>query len=110
MTPTLRGTGPRDTSRHASRQRPFRRPDRRRIPPVAPHTTGRDRPERRGGGGRSRMIPASFDYVRPADLDGALKILSEREGEAKLLAGGYNLLPLPKLRLPQPAVPPDPPG
>jgi carbon-monoxide dehydrogenase medium subunit len=50
------------------------------------------------------MIPAPFDYVRPADLDGALKILSEREGEAKLLSGGYSLLPLLKLRLAQPAL------
>jgi carbon-monoxide dehydrogenase medium subunit len=50
------------------------------------------------------MIPASFDYVRPPDLDGALKILSEREGEAKILSGGYSLLPLLKLRLAQPAL------
>ena len=50
------------------------------------------------------MIPAQFDYVRPADLDDALKILSEREGEAKLLSGGYSLLPLLKLRLAQPAL------
>ena len=50
------------------------------------------------------MIPAPFDYVRPADLDGALRILSEREGEAKLLSGGYSLLPLLKLRLAQPGL------
>jgi aerobic carbon-monoxide dehydrogenase medium subunit len=50
------------------------------------------------------MIPAPFDYVRPADLEGALKILAEREGEAKLLSGGYSLLPLLKLRLAQPAL------
>jgi aerobic carbon-monoxide dehydrogenase medium subunit len=50
------------------------------------------------------MIPAAFDYVRPPDLDGALKILSEREGEAKLLSGGYSLIPLLKLRLAQPAL------
>jgi len=50
------------------------------------------------------MIPAPFDYVRPADLDGALKILAEREGEAKLLSGGYSLLPLLKLRLAQPGL------
>ncbi|MEX2011663.1 MAG: xanthine dehydrogenase family protein subunit M [Chloroflexota bacterium] len=48
------------------------------------------------------MIPAQFDYVRPPDLAAALKILKEREGEAKLLAGGYSLLPLMKLRLAQP--------
>ena len=50
------------------------------------------------------MIPAQFDYVRPADLDEALKILTEREGEAKLLAGGYSLIPLLKLRLAQPGL------
>jgi carbon-monoxide dehydrogenase medium subunit len=50
------------------------------------------------------MIPAPFDYVRPADLNGALRILSEREGEAKLIAGGYSLLPLMKLRLAQPGL------
>jgi len=50
------------------------------------------------------MIPAPFDYVRPPDLDGALRILTEREGEAKLLAGGYSLIPLLKLRLAQPAL------
>jgi carbon-monoxide dehydrogenase medium subunit len=48
------------------------------------------------------MIPAQFDYVRPADLAAALKILEEREGEAKILSGGYSLLPLMKLRLAQP--------
>ena len=50
------------------------------------------------------MIPAPFDYVRPADLDGALKILSEREGDAKVLSGGYSLIPLLKLRLGQPGI------
>ena len=50
------------------------------------------------------MIPAPFDYVRPADLDGALRVLKDREGEAKLLSGGYSLLPLLKLRLAQPAL------
>jgi carbon-monoxide dehydrogenase medium subunit len=50
------------------------------------------------------MIPAPFDYVRPPDLDGALRILSEREGDAKILSGGYSLLPLLKLRLAAPAL------
>jgi carbon-monoxide dehydrogenase medium subunit len=50
------------------------------------------------------MIPASFDYVRPGSLDEAIRILNEREGEAKLLAGGYSLIPLLKLRLGQPGV------
>jgi carbon-monoxide dehydrogenase medium subunit len=48
------------------------------------------------------MIPAQFDYVRPANLDEALGILKDREGEAKILSGGYSLIPLIKLRLAQP--------
>jgi carbon-monoxide dehydrogenase medium subunit len=50
------------------------------------------------------MIPAQFDYVRPPDLASALRTLREREGEAKILAGGYSLLPLLKLRLAQPSL------
>ena len=50
------------------------------------------------------MIPGQFDYVRPASLDEALRILRDREGEAKILSGGYSLIPLIKLRLAQPAL------
>jgi len=50
------------------------------------------------------MIPGQFDYVRPGNLDEALQILKDREGEAKILSGGYSLLPLLKLRLAQPAL------
>ena len=50
------------------------------------------------------MIPAQFDYVRPGTLDETLQILKDREGEAKLLSGGYSLIPLIKLRLAQPAL------
>ena len=50
------------------------------------------------------MIPGQFDYVRPGDLDETLRILKDREGEAKLLSGGYSLLPLIKLRLAQPGL------
>jgi carbon-monoxide dehydrogenase medium subunit len=50
------------------------------------------------------MIPAAFEYVRPGDLGEALRILKEREGEAKVLSGGFSLLPLMKLRLAQPAL------
>jgi carbon-monoxide dehydrogenase medium subunit len=50
------------------------------------------------------MIPGQFEYVRPGSLDEALRILREREGEAKVLSGGYSLLPLLKLRLAQPAL------
>ena len=50
------------------------------------------------------MIPAAFDYVRPATLDGAIALLQEHGDDAKLLAGGHSLLPLMKLRLSFPAV------
>jgi aerobic carbon-monoxide dehydrogenase medium subunit len=50
------------------------------------------------------MIPGQFEYVRPAGLQDALRILSEREGEAKVLSGGHSLLPLIKLRLAQPGL------
>ncbi|HTS15377.1 MAG TPA: FAD binding domain-containing protein, partial [Candidatus Sulfotelmatobacter sp.] len=46
------------------------------------------------------MIPASFEYVRPASLDEALGLLGG-EG-AKVIAGGQSLLPLMKLRLARP--------
>lgn len=48
------------------------------------------------------MIPAEFDYVAPASLEDALRLLQERGGEAKVLAGGHSLIPLMKLRLAQP--------
>ena len=57
-----------------------------------------------GKEGRQRMIPGQFDYVRPGSLDEALRILRDREGEAKILSGGYSLIPLIKLRLAQPAL------
>ena len=50
------------------------------------------------------MIPGQFDYVRPGSLDEVLRILKDRDGEAKILSGGYSLLPLLKLRLAQPAL------
>jgi len=50
------------------------------------------------------MIPAAFDYVRPADIGEALTILKKREGDAKLLSGGISLLSLLKLRLAQPSL------
>jgi carbon-monoxide dehydrogenase medium subunit len=50
------------------------------------------------------MIPGQFDYARPGTMDEALAILRDREGEAKLLSGGYSLIPLIKLRLAQPSL------
>jgi len=48
------------------------------------------------------MIPAVFDYVRPATLDEALGLLARHGDEAKVLAGGHSLIPAMKLRLSQP--------
>ncbi len=48
------------------------------------------------------MIPAAFDYVRPASLDEAVGLLAKHGDDAKLLAGGHSLLPALKLRLAQP--------
>jgi carbon-monoxide dehydrogenase medium subunit len=50
------------------------------------------------------MIPAAFDYVRPADVDAALAALAEHGDDAKLIAGGHSLLPMMKLRLATPSV------
>lgn len=50
------------------------------------------------------MIPAAFDYVRPASVAEAVAALTEHGDEAKLLAGGHSLIPLMKLRLAAPTV------
>jgi len=50
------------------------------------------------------MIPASFDYIVPRSLKGAMDALAKYGDDAKLLAGGHSLLPLMKLRLAQPGV------
>jgi carbon-monoxide dehydrogenase medium subunit len=48
------------------------------------------------------VIPAAFDYARPASLDEALTLLARGAGSAKILAGGQSLLPLMRLRLANP--------
>jgi carbon-monoxide dehydrogenase medium subunit len=48
------------------------------------------------------MIPAAFDYHRPASLDDALKLLAQHGDEARVVAGGHSLIPMMKLRLAQP--------
>jgi aerobic carbon-monoxide dehydrogenase medium subunit len=48
------------------------------------------------------MIPAKFDYVRPATLDEAVTALAEGGEDAKVIAGGQSLLPLLRLRLAYP--------
>jgi carbon-monoxide dehydrogenase medium subunit len=50
------------------------------------------------------MIPAAFEYARPASLEEALRLLRDREGEAKVLAGGFSLIPLLRYRLAEPGL------
>jgi len=50
------------------------------------------------------MIPANFDYVRPASVDEAVSLLKKHGDDAKLLAGGHSLIPAMKLRLARPKV------
>ena len=50
------------------------------------------------------MYPAPFEYIRPATLAEATRVLAEGGDEAKLLAGGQSLLPILKLRLAAPAL------
>jgi carbon-monoxide dehydrogenase medium subunit len=50
------------------------------------------------------VIPAPFEYVRPASADEAVAALVEHGDDAKLLAGGHSLLPMMKLRLAVPSV------
>jgi len=45
------------------------------------------------------MIPAEFDYVRPASLADAVSALAQGGDDAKVIAGGQSLLPLLRLRL-----------
>ena len=48
------------------------------------------------------MIPVAFDYKKAISVDEALSALTQ--GEGKILAGGYSLLPAMKLRLSQPGI------
>lgn len=48
------------------------------------------------------MKPAPFDYEKPRDLGAALRLLSEADGSAKVLAGGQSLGPMLNMRLAQP--------
>jgi carbon-monoxide dehydrogenase medium subunit len=50
------------------------------------------------------MIPAKFDYLRPATLDEAVHVLGNAGDEAKVIAGGQSLLPLLRLRLAYPSL------
>ena len=45
------------------------------------------------------MIPAKFEYVRPATVDDAVRALADGGEDAKVIAGGQSLMPLLRLRL-----------
>ena len=45
------------------------------------------------------MIPAGFEYHRPADIASALSILQTHGDEARVIAGGHSLIPMMKLRM-----------
>jgi len=49
------------------------------------------------------VIPAAFDYVRPATAAEAVQALAEAGEDAKVLAGGQSLLPILRLRLAYPS-------
>lgn len=48
------------------------------------------------------MIPAAFDYHRPASIADALQLLDEYGFDAKIMSGGHSLVPAMKLRLARP--------
>lgn len=50
------------------------------------------------------MKPAAFDYVAPATLDEAVRVLAAAGGDGKVLAGGQTLMPLMNFRMARPAV------
>jgi carbon-monoxide dehydrogenase medium subunit len=50
------------------------------------------------------MIPAPFDYLRPATVEEAVAALAGGGEDAKVLAGGHSLLPVLRLRLAAPTL------
>ena len=48
------------------------------------------------------MIPAKFEYVRPATVGDAVRALADGGEDAKVIAGGQSLMPLLRLRLANP--------
>ena len=47
------------------------------------------------------MITNAFEYYRPKSVAEALSILSEHDGDARVVAGGHSLIPMMKLRMAQ---------
>jgi carbon-monoxide dehydrogenase medium subunit len=48
------------------------------------------------------MIPASFDYHRPASVAEALSLVAKYGDEGRVVAGGHSLIPMMKLRMANP--------
>ncbi len=48
------------------------------------------------------MKPAPFVYHAPTDLDSAVRLLVELEGDVKVTAGGQSLMPMMNLRIARP--------
>jgi carbon-monoxide dehydrogenase medium subunit len=49
------------------------------------------------------MIPAAFDYARPASIEEALQAIAAGGEDVKILAGGQSLIPVMRLRLAAPS-------
>jgi carbon-monoxide dehydrogenase medium subunit len=45
------------------------------------------------------MIPAGFEYHRPANLKAAIGLLNQHGDDARVIAGGHSLIPMMKLRM-----------
>jgi hypothetical protein len=74
-----------------------RRRPRRKAAAALPPAALRPSPD-----GRFAMLPARFEYHRPASLDEALGLLGSLD-DAKVLAGGQSLIPVMKLRFSAPS-------
>jgi carbon-monoxide dehydrogenase medium subunit len=48
------------------------------------------------------QVPTPFEYERATSVEHALQLLTELGPDARILAGGYSLLPMMKLRLARP--------
>lgn len=45
------------------------------------------------------MIPATFDYHRPTEMNEVIALLEEHGDDARVMAGGHSLIPMMKLRM-----------